>query len=230
VRRIGLPESISVSRFVFSSASIFGPLYQRSGVVVKSLQIEAMSAGFPRFGSSHPDTEPIPACIFRSSGRPRDRVRATEGALAQRAETLYRPARELSDMLPGMIIRGAMQELDSLRLEPDLGEQPLHRADPNLGPIVALSQTALPRGTRDDTEPVAAGLQGMEEVLRVDLSAARDLSHENMDTVLVPLARHVSVLVDAALADIHNNVRLDRLCHRDLPDVRGEAPGQSCHE
>jgi hypothetical protein len=130
----------------------------------------------------------------------------------------------------GMIVRGAMQELDSLRLEPDLGEQPLHRANTNLGPIVALSQTALPPGTRDDTEPMASSLQGMEEVLRVDLAAAWDFSHQNMSTVLVPLARHASILGDAALADIHNNVRLDRLRHRDLPDIRGEAPGQSCHE
>ena len=133
-------------------------------------------------------------------------------------------------MLPGMIIRGAMQEFDSLRLEPDLGEQPLHRANTNLGPIVALSQTALPPGTRDDTESVASSLQGMEEVLRVDLAAAWNFAHQNMSTVLVPLARHASILGDAALADIHDDVRLDRLRHRDLPDVRGEAPASSCHE
>ena len=128
-------------------------------------------------------------------------------------------------MLPEMIVRGAMQELDSLRLEPDLGEQSPHRANTNLGPIVALSQTALPPGTGDDTEPIASSLQGMEEVLRVDLAAAWDFSHQNMSTVLVPLARHAAILGNAVLADIHNNVWLDRLRHRDLPDIRGEAPG-----
>ena len=118
-----------------------------------------------------------------------------------------------------------MQELDSLRLEPDLGEQPLHRANTNLGPIVALSQTALPRGTRDYTEPLASCLQGKEEVLRVDLAATWDFSLQYMSTILVPLARHAAILGDATLADIHNNVRMDRLRHRDLPDILGEAPG-----
>jgi hypothetical protein len=123
-----------------------------------------------------------------------------------------------------------MQELDSLRLEPNLGEQPPHRANANLGPMVAFSQPALPRGTRDDAQSMASRLQRMEEVLHVDLAAARDPAHYNMGTVLFPLARHASILRDAALADIHNDVRLDRLRHRDLPDIRGEAPDSSCHE
>jgi hypothetical protein len=72
---------------------------------------------------------------------------------------------------------------------------------------------------------MASSFQGMKEVLRVDLAAAWDFSHQNMSTVLVPLARHAFILGDAVLADIHNNVRLDRLRHRDLPDIRGEAPG-----
>jgi len=167
--------------------------------------------------------------MFLSSRRAWDLSDAPQGALAQRAETLHRPAGKLCDTLAEVIVGGAVQELDSLRLEPDLCEQPPHRADTNLGPVVALSQAALPPGTRDDAQTMASGLQGMEEVLRVDLAAAGNLSHHHMRTVLVPLAGHAPTLGHAFLTDIHNNVRTDRLGHRDLPDIRGATPGLRCH-
>jgi hypothetical protein len=125
---------------------------------------------------------------------------------------LHRIAKELFEPIRG-IVGGDVQQFDPLGLEPDLGEQALHRANANLGPVVALGQMALPLGTCDHAQASPASLESVKKVLCVHLAAARHLAHEYACAVLLPLPRQTGTAWDAVAADIHDDVRALGLRH-----------------
>ena len=78
--------------------------------------------------------------------------------------------------------------------------------------IVALGKVALAFGASHHAKPPPAALQGMHQILRVNLAATGDFMHHH-GPVVVPLPRQCPRLRNAVGADTHQHVRTHRLRH-----------------
>jgi len=101
------------------------------------------------------------------------------------------------------IVGAEMHQLGPLRLESNLSEHSPYGENANLRAVVALRQTTVTLRACDHTQAATAGLEGVEEVLRVHLAAARDFANDNVGSILRPLPRQVTAVGNAVAADVY---------------------------
>jgi len=99
-----------------------------------------------------------------------------------------------------------MHELGPFRFHPYLAQEPPHRANTDLRPVVALAQTAFSLRTRDHEQAACARLERVKEVLGVRLAAAGEFLYLNVDAALRPLTRQTPALGNALATYENGNV------------------------
>jgi hypothetical protein len=130
----------------------------------------------------------------------------TDGVFSQGPETFDRSADQLFKVA-GRIIGGAMQEFYAFGLKPDFTQQPLHSTNTHLRSIVTLGQSTFTLGAGYHTDAVTPSLQGVKQVLHVDLAAAGHFPHRNPYSVLLPLGRQTFAWPNTIAADMHDDIR-----------------------
>jgi hypothetical protein len=78
---------------------------------------------------------------------------------------------------------------------------------PDLGPVISLSKGALAARARHHTDAAHATFKGMQNILRINLTAARDYLSLNMNACLCPLNRQAPGFRNAVFAEINKDVR-----------------------
>jgi len=105
------------------------------------------------------------------------------------------------------------QQLDSLRFEADLAEQPPYGGYTDFGAVVSLREAALPLGASHHTQPMAAAFKGRHQILGVDLAAARNFADHNMRVVMLPLPGQPTSLGNTIPTEKDNHIWWSTISH-----------------
>jgi hypothetical protein len=95
----------------------------------------------------------------------------------------YKPSHSIADKFLDAVDCDIRRTLDQFRapgIVPDFRKQVPHCFHPYLGPVIPLGEGALTVRTRDNANTSDPAFQGVEDILGINLTAARDLFYPDV--------------------------------------------------